>query len=148
MPVSAVGGFSPLLPFGPAGLRPGAGGFTVPGPVPPTSSASAAALAAIQQVEEMEHGGGGGGAGGHGHKAALKAIEDVAARVGLKIETHEKTPAEREAEIERLKLLAVARDGQVNPRQDGDGRGGRQPRDEQPQDGGQPGEGREQPAAR
>jgi hypothetical protein len=142
MPVSAVSGFSALLPLGPVALPTGAGGFTVP--APPVPPPSAAALAAMQQVEEIESGVAGAGTGAHAHKAALRAIEDVAARVGLRIESHEKNAAERDGEIERLKQLADLRAAQVNPRQDGDGGGAHH---QQPQDGRQPGPGREQPAA-
>jgi hypothetical protein len=146
MAISAVGGFSPLLPVVPSGPRPGSGNFTASAPSSPngvtpaaTAPAQSAAALAIQQAEQPAHGGGSGG--GHGHKAALKAIEDVATRTGLKIEVRDKSPADRHAEIERLKLLANIRAGQVNAKGDGEGReqgrrqqGGReQPRGHQEQ---------------
>jgi hypothetical protein len=115
-------GATPWLP-NPTGARPA-------GPPPPASGPAVTATSAANQaqqsvmaqaLQQAEQQKGGGGGGGHGHsKTNLKAIEDVAARATLNIETREKTPAERFAEIERMKALQKAAGERVGEKRDGD----------------------------
>jgi len=135
MQISGLGGFPLWLPGGPvaapAAPAPAAPPFAQLLPAAQLQQQNVAALALLQSEE---HGGGGGG---HGKKLNLKAIEDLAARASLQIEPRQKTPAERQAEIERLKQMQLAAAQQVGEKQpNGEGGQGRRQ---------QPGQDQEQP---
>jgi hypothetical protein len=105
------------------GIEPiGAGPGAIPGAAAPNSTAETAAFSVQQEelvAQQLQSAGGGGGHGG-GHGAVRKAtatIEEIAARASLCIERR-KTPAERQAEIERLKKLAEDRALQAHERDD------------------------------
>jgi hypothetical protein len=70
----------------------------------------ALAQAVLQAEQTAGRGGGGGGHGGH--KAAIDAITRIAAGVNAKPKQRVKSPAERQAEIEKMK-----REQQQNPQQ-------------------------------
>ncbi len=78
-----------------------------------TSMSTLLQQAVLQQETAAGAGGGGGGGGKGGHnKAALDAIARIAAGIDAKPTQRTKTPAERQAEIEKLK-----REAQQNPQQ-------------------------------
>jgi hypothetical protein len=82
---------------------------------------------ATQQLQQTGGGGGGHGGGHGGVKKATSTIEEIAARASLTIERR-KTPAERQAEIDRLKKLAEEQAQQVHERDEDEP-------DDEPQDG-------------
>lgn len=72
-----------------------------------SESMSDALSQAVLQQEQIA--GRGGGGGGHaGHKAGLDAIARIAAGVDAKPRARVKSPAERQAEIEKMKREAEA----------------------------------------
>lgn len=87
-----------------------------------TQSQSQINAAALQQIE---HKGAGGGGGSHGHgavkKSGLDAIEDLARRASLKIESRAKSVADRMSEIERLKQKQEANRRKIGERNGGAG---------------------------
>lgn len=119
------------------GIDPIGASQSAPGAAAANSPAETAGFAVQQEelaAQQLQPAGGGGGHGG-GHGAVKKAtatIEEIAARASLTIERR-KTPAERQAEIERLKKLAEEHAQGVHERDDdrtGDERQGRRDRDD------------------
>jgi len=76
------------------------------------SMSTALQQAVLQQDAAARSGGGGGGGAKGGHKEAIDAISRLAASIDAKPTQRVKTPAERQAEIEKLK-----REAQQNPQQ-------------------------------
>jgi hypothetical protein len=117
----------------PIGARPSPFPIAAENPAAPGTAAFAAQQEelATQQLQQTGGGGGGHGGGHGGVKRSTSAIEDIAARASLAIERR-KTPAERQAEIERLKKLAEEQAQQVHER--GEGEAGEDPQDRRQDD--------------
>lgn len=88
----------------------GVGSQPLPVPIVPASdpaaagatNASVTSLVNQALIEQQQRGGGGGGHGAHGApKKALDAIDDIAARAAIKLE-RERSPLQRQREIDKL----------------------------------------------
>jgi hypothetical protein len=102
----------------PVGSRPSVVPNVTVNPAAPGSPSFTAQQQEIAAQQQTGGGGGGGHGGGHGGaKKATSAIEEIAARASVKIERR-KTPAERQAEIDRLARLAEEEAQRVHERGD------------------------------
>jgi hypothetical protein len=110
------------------GARPSFAPPAAANPAGPGTAAFAAQQEELAAQQLQQTGGGGGDGGGHGGvKKATSTIEEIAARASLAI-VRRKTPAERQAEIDRLKRLAAEHAQQVHER-------GEDERGDEPPDG-------------